>query len=88
MRTVGRLANRLLDAALPARCPGCGAEGPPLCTSCATALDARLDLPAGIAIGLPSDVPAPLHGDRCLLAHRPSFVFGVAAAPAAYGLAR
>ena len=60
MRTVRRLANRLLDAALPARCPGCGAEGPPLCTSCATALDARLDLPAGIAIGLPSDVPAPL----------------------------
>ena len=60
MRTVGRLANRLLDVALPARCPGCGVEGPPLCASCATALDARLDLPAGIAIGLPSDVPAPL----------------------------
>jgi ComF family protein len=60
MRTVGRLANQLLDAALPARCPGCGAEGPPLCAACATALDARLDLPAGIAIGLPSDVPAPL----------------------------
>jgi ComF family protein len=60
MRTVGELANRLLDAALPARCPGCGVEGPPLCAACATALDARLDLPAGIAIGLPSDVPAPL----------------------------
>jgi ComF family protein len=60
MRTVGQLANRLLDAALPARCPGCGAEGPPLCATCAPALDARLDLPAGIAIGLPSDVPAPL----------------------------
>src|SRR6266446_8140399 len=60
MRTVGRLANRVLDAALPARCPGCGAEGPPLCTACAPALDARLNLPAGIAIGLPSDVPAPL----------------------------
>jgi ComF family protein len=60
MRTVGQLANRLLDAALPARCPGCGVEGPPLCTACAPALDARLDLPAGIAIGLPSDVPAPL----------------------------
>jgi ComF family protein len=28
--------------------------------ACATALDARLDLPAGIAIGLPSDVPPPL----------------------------
>src|SRR5258706_1507299 len=60
MRTVAQLANRLLDAALPARCPGCGVEGPPLCAACATALDARLDLPAGIAIGLPSDVPAPL----------------------------
>ena len=60
MQTVGRLANQLLDAALPARCPGCGAEGPPLCAACAPALDARLDLPAGIAIGLPSDVPAPL----------------------------
>ena len=60
MGTVGQLANRLLDAALPARCPGCGVEGPPLCAACATALDARLDLPAGIAIGLPSDVPAPL----------------------------
>ena len=60
MRTVNRLANRLLDVALPARCPGCGAEGPPLCPACAPALDARLDLPAGIAIGLPSDVPAPL----------------------------
>jgi predicted amidophosphoribosyltransferase len=58
--TPGRLATRLLDAALPARCPGCGAEGPPLCSTCSTALDARLDLPAGIAIGLPSDVPAPL----------------------------
>jgi ComF family protein len=60
MRPVARLANRLLDAALPARCPGCGAEGPPLCAACAIALDARLDLTAGIAIGLPSDVPAPL----------------------------
>jgi ComF family protein len=60
MPIVGQLANRLLDAALPARCPGCGAEGRPLCPACAPALDARLDLPAGIAIGLPSDVPAPL----------------------------
>jgi ComF family protein len=60
MRTAGRLATRLLDAALPARCPGCAAEGPPICAACAPALDARLELPAGIAIGLPSDVPAPL----------------------------
>jgi ComF family protein len=60
MSTIGRLATRLLDAALPARCPGCGAEGPPICATCATWLDARLELPAGIAIGLPSDVPPPL----------------------------
>jgi ComF family protein len=46
--------------ALPARCPGCGAEGPPICAGCLPALDARLELPAGIAIGLPSDVPPPL----------------------------
>src|SRR5258705_7188518 len=60
MPTVGRLVGRALDAALPARCPGCGTEGQPICASCAPALDARLDLPAGIAIGLPSDVPPPL----------------------------
>jgi ComF family protein len=60
MSTIGRLATRLLDAALPARCPGCGAEGPPICATCTTGLDARLELPAGIAIGLTSDVPPPL----------------------------
>ena len=60
MSTIGRLATRLLDAALPARCPGCGAEGPPICATCATGLDGRLELPAGMAIGLPSDVPPPL----------------------------
>jgi ComF family protein len=60
MSTVERLATRLLDAALPARCPGCGAEGPPICPACSPALDARLELPAGIPIGLPSDVPPPL----------------------------
>ena len=60
MQIVGRLTTRLLDAALPARCPGCGAEGPPICADCARALDARFELPAGIAIGLPSDVPPPL----------------------------
>ena len=53
-------AARALDLAFPARCPGCGAEGPPICGACLPALDARLELPAGIPIGLPSDVPAPL----------------------------
>jgi len=60
MATAGRLATRLLDSALPARCPGCRAEGPPICAACAPKLDGRLELPAGIAIGLPSDVPPPL----------------------------
>jgi ComF family protein len=53
-------AGRALNLAFPARCPGCGTEGPPICATCLPALDARLDLAAGIAIGLPSDVPAPL----------------------------
>lgn len=60
MNPLAAFATRALDLALPARCPGCGAEGPPICAACLPALDARLDLPAGIAIGLPSDVPPPL----------------------------
>jgi ComF family protein len=58
--TAATIPNRLLDLAFPARCPGCGREGPPICAACAPALDARLELPAGIPIGLPSDVPPPL----------------------------
>jgi ComF family protein len=54
------LVGRALDLAFPARCPGCGAEGPPICAGCLPALDARLELPAGVPIGLPSDVPPPL----------------------------
>jgi ComF family protein len=57
---VAAIPGRLLDLALPARCPGCGREGPPICESCAPGLDARLELPGGVPIGLPSDVPAPL----------------------------
>jgi len=52
--------SRLLDLAFPARCPGCGSEGEPICGRCVGALDARLELPGGVPIGLPSDVPAPL----------------------------
>jgi predicted amidophosphoribosyltransferase len=51
------IPNRLLDLAFPARCPGCGREGAPICAACLPALDARLDRPAGVPIGLPSDVP-------------------------------
>ena len=54
------LVGRALDLAFPARCPSCGAEGPAICAECLPALDARLELPAGIPIGLPSDVPPPL----------------------------
>lgn len=55
-----RTANLALDAALPANCVGCGREGPPLCAACVPALDRRLDAPAGVPIGLPGDLPAPL----------------------------
>lgn len=55
-----RLAGRLLDLALPARCAGCGHEGEPLCVSCRTALAVRLGTPAGVPLGMPSDVPLPL----------------------------
>lgn len=55
-----RLAGRLLDLALPAACAGCDAEGPPLCAACAPALEVRRGLPAGVALGMPSDVPLPL----------------------------
>jgi ComF family protein len=57
---VAAVPNRLLDVAFPARCPGCGREGAPICSRCAPALDARLELAVGVAIGLPSDVPTPL----------------------------
>ena len=58
--SLGTLASRALDLALPARCPGCGREGPPICDACLPKLDARLDVPPGIPIGLPSDTPPPL----------------------------
>ncbi len=56
----GGLLERALDAAFPARCAGCGVEGPPICAACRPALDARLDAAAGTPIGLPGDVPEPL----------------------------
>jgi ComF family protein len=49
-----------LDLALPPRCAGCGREGDAICAACLPALAARLERPAGIPIGLPSDIPAPL----------------------------
>lgn len=57
---VRAVATHALDLALPASCAGCGTEGRALCAACRPALDARLDLPPGLAIGLPSDLPEPL----------------------------
>ena len=44
----------------PATCPGCGREGAPICGACLPALDARLDQPPGVLIGMPVDLPYPL----------------------------
>jgi len=60
MVTVARLASAALDAAFPASCSGCGREGAALCDACLPALDARLGLPGGTPIGLPTELPAPL----------------------------
>jgi predicted amidophosphoribosyltransferase len=54
------LLDQALDAALPARCLGCAAEGPPICAACERVLDARSGLSAGVPIGLPGEIPAPL----------------------------
>jgi ComF family protein len=60
LRTPLSVAASLLDLALPAACPGCGAEGTALCRSCRRALEVRLSLPAGTSIGLPAPLPLPL----------------------------
>ncbi len=57
MQTIRDVAARALDLAFPASCAGCGREGEPICAACLPALDARLDLPPGVPLGLPADVP-------------------------------
>ncbi len=57
MSVIGRVASRALDLAFPAACAGCRREGDPICAECLPALDARLDLPPGVPIGLPADLP-------------------------------
>ena len=54
------LPGRLLDLAFPATCAGCGREGTPICETCGRALAARAGEPAGVPLGMPSDVPLPL----------------------------
>ena len=60
MSLVRAVTTRALDAAFPAICPGCGREGTPICQECRPALDARLDQPPGVSIGMPFDLPAGL----------------------------
>ena len=60
MGALARAAGAALDLAFPAACSGCRREGEPLCPACRPALDARLELPGGVPIGLPADIPAPL----------------------------
>lgn len=60
MSLVKAVTTRALDAAFPATCPGCGREGAPICAECLPAVDARLDQPPGVPIGMPSDIPIPL----------------------------
>lgn len=55
-----RPLDRLLDLALPPQCPGCGAEGPPICERCRRALVGRLAVPAGTPLGLAEGPPHPL----------------------------
>lgn len=50
----------LLDLLLPATCPGCGREGPPLCERCARPLARRLEEPPGVPVGLDRPLPVGL----------------------------
>lgn len=60
MTALLRPIDRLLDLALPATCPGCGAEGPPICDRCLPATRVRVDLAAGTPLGLPEGPSDPL----------------------------
>ena len=46
--------QKVLDLLLPPTCPGCGREGEALCARCRAHMARRLDEPAGVPIGLPS----------------------------------
>lgn len=55
-----RLVGRIVDFVLPPSCPGCGREGRPICDACWRAFVSREAVAAGVAIGLPAELPAPL----------------------------
>jgi ComF family protein len=59
-RLLSAAAASMLDVALPPACAGCGEEGLAFCPRCRRSLDARLSLPAGCPMGLPSALPMPL----------------------------
>ncbi len=59
-RSVGSVADRALDLALPGQCAGCRREGAALCRECLPALDVRLSAGAGVPSGLPAEIPPPL----------------------------
>lgn len=54
------LGTLLLDLALPPSCAGCGGEGEALCPACRRPLYSRLELPAGVPLGLPAAMPPDL----------------------------
>ena len=58
--SVRTVLGRALDLALPPTCAGCGLEGVLLCPACRPALEARLERPGGVAVGLLAEIPAPL----------------------------
>lgn len=60
LEALRNLPGRLLDAAFPPACVGCGREGHAICPECRPALDARLHLPPGEPLGAPAILPAPL----------------------------
>lgn len=60
MHLFARVADRALDLAFPAICPGCRREGDPICRACLATLAPQLARPPGVPIGVPGEVPPPL----------------------------
>jgi ComF family protein len=60
MHRLASAVDRALDLAFPAICPGCRREGDPICHSCLASLEPHLTRPAGVPIGAPAAIPAPL----------------------------